>query len=162
MIVFEALIFYFSPQKAQKLIHDVVEYFGSGQLAFDAVGSLSLKYKPAPFKNTSLSSKWGIDDARQIEKFHPKLKMTGRLRWEDYMGNEASLGQSAPPVFGAWTQAMLALKNNAVFKEILQELRFDFGDRAKSAASSELGPFSAVSVLEGPVDGASEKVPEEG
>lgn len=156
MIVCEALIFYFSPAKAQKLIHDVVEYFGGGQFAFDAVGSLSIKYKPTPFKKTPLSAKWGIDDARQIEKFHPKLKMTGRIRWEDYLGNEASLGQSAPPIFGPWTQAMLSLKNNAIFREALQVLRFDFGDRARSAASSELGPFSAVSVLEFPLDSASE------
>lgn len=160
MLVCEGLIFYFSPSKAQKLIHDVVEYFGGGQLAFDGVGSLAVKYRPAPLKKTTLYARWGVDDAREIEKFHPKLKLTGRIRWEDYLGNEASLGQSAPPIFGAWTQALLSLKNNAVFKETLQILRFDFGDRARSAASSELGPFSAVSVLEFTLDNSSGTVKE--
>lgn len=161
MLVCEGLIFFFSPSKVEKLFHDVVEYFGGGQFVFDTVGSLAVKYRTAPFKNTTLCAKWGVDDARQIEKFHPKLKMTGRIRWEDYLGNEASLGQSAPPLFGTWTQAMLALKSTAAFKDALQVLRFEFGDRAKSAASSKLVSFSTPSILDYSVDSTSETTKED-
>lgn len=114
-----------------------MDYFGTGQLIFDTAGSLTKKHQPEFVKKSSLRARWVVDDARDIERFHPKLKLTGRVRWQEYMGSELPMGQNLPPLFGVWTTALICLKNNSLFKDCIQVLRFAFGDRAASVNSSE-------------------------
>lgn len=121
----------------KKLLRDLVDYFGTGQLVFDTAGSLTKKHQPEFVKKSSLRARWVVDDARDIERFHPKLKLTGRVRWQEYMGSELPMGQNLPPLFGVWTTALVSLKNNSLFKDCIQVLRFAFGDRAASVNSSE-------------------------
>ncbi|PSR99204.1 S-adenosyl-L-methionine-dependent methyltransferase [Coniella lustricola] len=137
MIICENFLYYVDAVKVQNMIRDLVNYFGAGQFVFDTAGSLTAKYRPEHSKKLSLQTRWTIDDVRGIETYHPKLKLTGRVRWQEYMGNDGPMGQNLPPVFGPWTTALLSLKNSTAFKDVLQAVRFDFGERATSASSSE-------------------------
>lgn len=137
MIICENFLYYVDAVKVQNMIRDLVSYFPAGQFVFDTAGTLTTKYRPEATKKISLQPRWAIDDVRGIEKYHPKLKLTGRVRWQEYMGNDGPMGQNLPPVFGPWTTALLSLKNSTAFKDVLQVVRFDFGERATSASSSE-------------------------
>lgn len=133
---------YIEEPRIKKLFSDLVDYFGAGQLLFDTAGSLIRKHRPGVLKKSALRNRWAPDDAREIEKYHEKLKLTGRVRWQEYMGSELPMGQNLPPVFGPWTTAMVSLKSNAKFKDCLQVLKLEFGDRTKSMGSSKFSPFS--------------------
>lgn len=93
-----------------------------------------------------------------MRKFHPTLKLTGRVRWQDYAAQEGEsssssnnnntrVGRAPPPLFGAWTQALAALRHSRLFKEALQVLRYDFGgvpeeerQARQSRSSTETAP----------------------
>lgn len=113
-----------------------------GQLVFDICGTLLKKYRAANLKNTTLKTHWAIDDAHDLEKFHPLLRLSGRVRWEEYLHmninhpNGGPVCQMPPPLFGPWTQTLAELRHNKLFKEALQVLRFDFGGVRSSLEGS--------------------------
>lgn len=145
LVVAENVIFLHTPAKVHKILHDILEYFEpGGQLAFDVIGSLLIKYKPQVLKKSILVPGWALDDARDLERQYAakQLKLTGRHTWVDYLGEYGALGQSAPPIFGAWTSAVLSFRDKPNFKTTLQVLRFDFGENAESASSAAMSEMS--------------------
>lgn len=104
LIVAETLSCSLSKKQTQRMFRDVAEYFGrGGQIILSTVGSMVTKFRPMPIKKSSVDVRWTVDDARsEMEAWHPRLRLVGRIRWCDYLSNSTPLGQSAPPVFGPW------------------------------------------------------------
>lgn len=171
LFICENLLYYLAPSTVQTLLSSLVTYFlpqshhpedhhhcnnnenNKQQLIFDTCGTLLKKYRAANLKNTTLKTKWTLDDAHDVEAFHPALRLSGRVRWEEYLGidaaasgpgetsattnnNNANANANAggaplcygrPPLFGPWTQAVAALRHNRLFKEAMQVVRYDFG-----------------------------------
>lgn len=65
-----------------------------------------------------------------------RLRLTGRVCWQDYLGKNAPLGQGAPPLFTPWTTALAALRHGDLFRVALQVLRYDFGGASPTATAS--------------------------
>lgn len=74
-------------ETAPRLIHDLVEYFGRGEMIFDVMGEMLIKF--TDFNKFLRSSKsafqWGVDDARIVETFHPTLKLKENVFRKEYM-----------------------------------------------------------------------------
>ncbi|KAF3765698.1 hypothetical protein M406DRAFT_68119 [Cryphonectria parasitica EP155] len=141
--------------KAEKLFRGVVDYFGTGQFAFDTLGTLVRKYEPDILRKSPLEIRWVIDDMHAVEKFHPKLRMRSRVRWQEYLGNELPMGQNLPPFFGRWTTALMSVRSHTAFKSCLQVALFDFGDRALSVNSSVSAASSQQEEVESSLETSS-------
>ncbi|KAM0809719.1 putative S-adenosyl-L-methionine-dependent methyltransferase [Seiridium cardinale] len=108
MIITEGLVPYLEPEQGQKLIHDLVDYFGGpstetgrkSQLVFDTLGSLSVRltgYIKAP-RTSKAALRWGVDKPERIQELHPRLAFKDRVLWSEYMS-------SHPPLFGKYGTA---------------------------------------------------------
>ncbi|KAK9784127.1 putative S-adenosyl-L-methionine-dependent methyltransferase [Seiridium cardinale] len=108
MIITEGLVPYLEPEQGQKLIHDLVDYFGGpstetgrkSQLVFDTLGSLSVRltgYIKAP-RTSKAALRWGVDEPERIQELHPRLAFKDRVLWSEYMS-------SHPPFFGKYGTA---------------------------------------------------------
>lgn len=127
LIVAEGLMPYLEPEQGQKLIRDLVQYFGSGengdghkgQLVFDTLGSLSVRltgYIKA-LRTSRATFKWGVDEPEQIRELHPKLQLKDRVLWKEYMDGH-------PPFFGKY--GTMAASVMPSFQKNIQFWRFDF------------------------------------
>lgn len=90
-VVAEGLTYYLSPSDMKTLLNGITGHFPSGQLAFDAVGSLGAKVSK---RNASIQATgatigtWWIDDPRKIKQLDPKLELVTELRAVDAYGYE--------------------------------------------------------------------------
>ena len=77
MIVAEGLMPYLASDEAPKLMTRMVAHFPSGELAFDGYSRLGLKMlRLTPqLRATGAEVHWAIDDARELEKLVPGLKL---------------------------------------------------------------------------------------
>ncbi|KAK9424371.1 putative S-adenosyl-L-methionine-dependent methyltransferase [Seiridium unicorne] len=113
LIIAEGLMPYLEPEQGQKLIHDLVDYFGAPSTETD----LRLTgYIKAP-RTSKTAFKWGVDEPEQIQELHPRLALKDRVLWSEYMS-------SHPPFFGKYgTEAASAMPS---FEKNIQFWRVDF------------------------------------
>lgn len=146
-------VVYFLPSgsQARTFFAGLVEYFGTGEFAIDTIGKLLIRHKPTLMRNTTLTPTWGVDEPHEIETLvSPRgtLRLLERIRWEDYLGSNAVLGQSAPPFYGFWTSALWSVQKADALRNGAQVLRFEFGNGDSStnlAGSSGLSVPNSVS-----------------
>lgn len=101
LIVAEGLFPYLTPEEAERVIRDLLDYFGKGMLVFDTVGSLAVNHTKRAniLKPSGSRFQWGVDDARTVLSFHPKLRLLDEVRWYEFMGVEGEVSRdTAPPV----------------------------------------------------------------
>lgn len=101
LVVAEGLFPYLSPAEAEAVIGGLLDYFGSGQLIFDTVGSLAVAHtkRANVLKPSGSRFRFGVDDARDVLAFHEKLKLKDVVRWHEFMGVKGEISrETAPPV----------------------------------------------------------------
>ncbi|KAK7753569.1 hypothetical protein SLS62_004427 [Diatrype stigma] len=89
-VVFEGLTPYLTEGTGTHLIRRLVDRFKKGQLIFDTVGPVTLRFQRAvkPVKKAGASFTWGVDDPHALEKLHPRLKLRDCLRPPEMKGFE--------------------------------------------------------------------------
>ncbi|KAI0006655.1 S-adenosyl-L-methionine-dependent methyltransferase [Xylariaceae sp. FL0662B] len=127
MIIAEGVMPYLEPEEGQKLIKDLVEYFGGSeqgggcrcQLVFDTLGSLSVRLTKhiKALRSSRAMFKWGVDEPEQLLGIHPRLQLKDRILWREYMDGH-------PPFFGKYGTALAAVMPS--FNKNIQFWRFDF------------------------------------
>lgn len=87
LVLAEGLLYYLEPETVHSVLHEVVEYFGSGQVAFDKLGTLAITFTSrVKFLKASRSAfSWGVDDPREIEEIHPRLKLKDCVDKKEFM-----------------------------------------------------------------------------
>lgn len=101
LVVAEGLFPYLSPAEAEAVIRGLLDYFGSGQLIFDTVGSLAVAHtkRANVLKPSGSRFRFGVDDARDVLAFHDKLRLKDVVRWYEFMGVKGEISrETAPPV----------------------------------------------------------------
>ncbi|ROV91356.1 hypothetical protein VMCG_09673 [Cytospora schulzeri] len=127
LIIAEGLLMYLEPEQSRKVIRDVVDYFGlGGQIIFDVLGTVLQKHTSQVqwLKSSGVRFSWGVDDPKEIEEIHEKLKVVGSEHWNEYMKVERRIS-CAPPWFGG-TATKMASKVLPSFNDFAQVMRFDF------------------------------------
>lgn len=86
-VIAEGLLYYLEPHIVQRMFCDLVEYFPSGQIAFDKLGklSISLTSRVEFLKSSKSVFKWGVDEPKTIENFHSKLTLKDCVNKKEYM-----------------------------------------------------------------------------
>ena len=80
MIVAEGLLEYLPEQDVQRLLNRLTSHFQHGQLVFDVLSSLAIKWGRANLQETTgAAHQWAVDDTRRIETLDPKLKKMAEL-----------------------------------------------------------------------------------
>lgn len=87
LVIAEGLLMYLEPTTVHSVIREVVEYFGTGQIAFDKLGTLAITLTSrVKFLKASRSAfTWAVDDPREIEEFHPRLKLKDCVEKKTFM-----------------------------------------------------------------------------
>lgn len=112
LVVMEGLTMYLSPEEGRRLFQRLLAWFPHGHIVFDTIGSLTAHFTSMlkAFRSTGANIKWGIDDAKEIER----MDKTGRLRLVESVSlydhmNTGFLGKNYPPLFGGWTPMLSVL-----------------------------------------------------
>lgn len=86
LVLAEGHFMYLAPATVGRVVREVVDYFGKGQLAFDKLGTLAVRLQGLArvqrFFRASRQAAftWAVDDPREVEALvHP----AGRLRLKD-------------------------------------------------------------------------------
>lgn len=82
VIVFEGLSMYLSETVNHRLIQRLVGHFKTGQLLFDAIGSVVvyLQKMENPIMATGAEFVWGLDNPIELESLDSRLQLRDRLR----------------------------------------------------------------------------------
>ena len=120
IVVFEGLCMYIGAEKSQALIASLAGHFLTGQLAFDAVGWLTVKLQSwlAWLKVTGTAMTWSIDDPKSIEALHGSLKLRDSLSTASLPGFEDCPLRVRAPV--------AAMRSIPGFASASRVLRYDF------------------------------------
>lgn len=121
LIVMEGLTMYLEPEEGKQLFRDLLAHFPHGHMLFDTIGSLTAQFTSMlkAFRSTKASIKWGIDNAKEIEKLDQgnRLQLVESISLYEHM-NTGLFGKNYPPLFGGWTPVISLLpsfKNNGHF-----------------------------------------------
>ena len=80
IIVAEGLLMYLAPDEVEKLFRRITDYFSYGEMIFDTLSQSIIKLGKKELKNsTGAIHQWGINDAKEIERFSPKLKKNNQM-----------------------------------------------------------------------------------
>jgi methyltransferase (TIGR00027 family) len=71
LMVAEGLVMYLTEPEVRTLLQSLADRFGSGELVFDTVSPLGPRLSKVLTKGIT---KWGIRDAREIERWDPRLR----------------------------------------------------------------------------------------
>lgn len=95
---------YLEPATVHSVIHEVVEYFGTGQIAFDKLGTLavSLTSRVKFLKASRAAFTWAVDDPREIEDIHPRLNLKDCVDKKKFMVSLLSYGVCGKQILLAW------------------------------------------------------------
>lgn len=76
-IVAEGLLMYLHEDEVKRLLLDIREYLPGSEISFDAFSVLTARSanRHPSIKKTGASIHWGIDDARDIEKWAPGIRL---------------------------------------------------------------------------------------
>lgn len=77
LVVAEGQFCYLEPATVYNILNEVVEYFGTGQIAFDKLGTLAvtLTSRVKFLKASRATFTWAVDDPREIEDMCPRLRL---------------------------------------------------------------------------------------
>jgi O-methyltransferase involved in polyketide biosynthesis len=87
-VVFEGLSMYLRKEDGRHLVEQITDRFPSGQLLFDCYGTLGIRLQklvPA-VRRAGATLHWGIDDPRELERWHDGLGCLDALRSVDMPG----------------------------------------------------------------------------
>ena len=90
VVVMEGLLPYLDGAEARRLLERICERFPSGQIMFDIVGAwfLRLQALNRPISRTGALMHFALDDERELETVHPKLRVREALRIWQLPGRE--------------------------------------------------------------------------
>ncbi|KAI1419094.1 S-adenosyl-L-methionine-dependent methyltransferase [Xylaria sp. FL1777] len=92
LVVMEGLLSYLPPEDATSLLRRLVEMLKDGELHFDCMNtkvlSASQKDDKAAVSQTGSAFKWAVDDVKDIEKIHPRLRLIEAIRYLEAPGVE--------------------------------------------------------------------------
>ncbi|KAI9776744.1 MAG: hypothetical protein M1839_009388 [Geoglossum umbratile] len=88
LVVLEGLVMYLTAEDGEDLVRRLVEHFPSGQLAFDAVGSLMIYLQSwnRMLKATGTTMSWGLNYPQALEALNERLKLRDVARFGDQDG----------------------------------------------------------------------------
>ncbi|KAI1336184.1 S-adenosyl-L-methionine-dependent methyltransferase [Xylariaceae sp. FL0016] len=88
VVIFEGLSMYLSEEVGKDLIRRIVEYFPTGELLFDTIGSVVvyLQKFESPIMATGATFIWGVDNPKDLEALAPQLRLCDCLRPTERMG----------------------------------------------------------------------------
>lgn len=66
---------YLTEPEVRTLLQNLTDRFGGGELAFDTVSPMGPRLSKVFTKGIT---KWGIDDARELERWNPRLRFLER------------------------------------------------------------------------------------
>ncbi|OBG38864.1 methyltransferase [Mycobacterium sp. E3198] len=89
LMVAEGLVMYLTGAQVRALLHGITDRFGGGELAFDTVSPMGPRLSKVFTKGIT---KWGIRDARELERWNPRL----RLLEQSFVGALCDRIPSAP------------------------------------------------------------------
>ncbi|KAH9887535.1 putative polyketide synthase protein [Xylariomycetidae sp. FL2044] len=122
VVIFEGLSMYLPEPVGKDLIRRLVGRFPTGQLLFDAVGSVVVRLQryEAPIVATGAAFVWAVDEPRQLEALDPRrrLRLLDRLRPTEREGFEAY-----PPAFRA---ILIVYSWLWWFRDVSSFLRYEF------------------------------------
>ncbi|ORW53874.1 methyltransferase [Mycobacterium paraense] len=75
LMVAEGLLMYLTGPEVRALLQRVTDRFGGGELAFDTASAMAPRLSKVLTKGIT---KWGIGDAREIERWNPRLRFLER------------------------------------------------------------------------------------
>lgn len=75
MMVAEGLLMYLDEPEVRRLLHRLTDRFGSGELVFDTLSPIGPRLSKMFTKGIT---KWGIGDARELERWNPRLRFLER------------------------------------------------------------------------------------
>ncbi|OBH04271.1 MULTISPECIES: class I SAM-dependent methyltransferase [unclassified Mycobacterium] len=75
LMVAEGLVMYLTEPEVRTLLRRLTDRFGSGELLFDTVSPMGPRLSKLFTKGIT---KWGIRDAREIERWNPRLRLLER------------------------------------------------------------------------------------
>ncbi|WP_197519466.1 class I SAM-dependent methyltransferase [Mycobacterium sp. E2327] len=75
LIVAEGLLMYLTGAEVRTLLQRLTDRFGSGEMAFDTASPLAPRLSKVLTKGIT---KWGIRDARELERWNPRLRFLER------------------------------------------------------------------------------------
>ena len=80
IVILEGLLEYLTPNDVEKLFCRLIDYFPHGQIIFNTLSRPLIKLAAKELKKaTGAIQKWGVEDAKDIECFSPKLKKIKEL-----------------------------------------------------------------------------------
>jgi methyltransferase (TIGR00027 family) len=90
VVVMEGLLPYLDRAEARRLVQRICERFPTGQIMFDIVGNTYLRLQSfnRAIKRTGATMHFALDDERELESVHPKLKVRDALRVWQLPGRE--------------------------------------------------------------------------
>ncbi len=77
LVVAEGLLYYLKDDEVKALVKQIVDRFPSGQVLFDGISRLYLKFQKTNVGISATGSKiwWGLDDVHELEEWSPKIKL---------------------------------------------------------------------------------------
>lgn len=77
LVVMEGLVAYLTEDEVRRLVVRVCDRFPSGQIVFDCVGKLFVRFQAMnkPIAQTGAVLQYAIDDERDVEAWHDKLRL---------------------------------------------------------------------------------------
>ena len=90
VVVMEGLLPYLHGAEARRLLERICERFPSGQIMFDIGGAwfLRLQALNRPIRATGALMHFALDDERELETVHPKLRVKDALRIWQFLWRE--------------------------------------------------------------------------
>ena len=92
LVVMEGLLSYLLPEDSTGLLRRLVETFKEGELHFDSMNAKVLsagnKQTKAAVSQTGAKFQWAVDDLKDIEKIHPRLRLIEAVRYVEAPGVE--------------------------------------------------------------------------
>lgn len=92
LVIMEGLVSYLRPEDGRNLLGRLVQRLKEGELHFDCMSAMGLqgseRHDESAVGQTGSVFKWAIDDLRDIEDIHPRLRLLETIRYLEAPGLE--------------------------------------------------------------------------
>jgi O-methyltransferase involved in polyketide biosynthesis len=129
LVVMEGLLSYLQPDEGKHVLGQIVRRFSEGELHFDCMSSKTLSASRQHADKTAVSQtgsvfKWGIDDLKDIEEIHPRLRLLESIRYLEAPGVEQfPFFSRAAFYLMSWVPSL---------RDSVRFVRFGFSDKART------------------------------